>query len=564
MKSIGLIAAAVASGLITMSSAIAADQLTDQAARFAQLTQAAQIARATSKHVIATGPFQPTWESLEKGYQCPDWFRNAKFGIWAHWTAQCVPEQGDWYARNMYIQGNPDYDYQVANYGHPSKFGFKDIDNIWHAEHWDPEKLMQLYVKAGAHYFMALANHHDNFDCYDSKYQPWNSVNVGPHQDIVGVWAKTARKYGLAFGVSNHSSHAWHWFQTAYGHDIAGPLKGVPYDGWLTATQGKGLWWDGLDPQDLYCGSRIPMPDDFPDFKALNDWHHKNDGHWFEDVPPNDNGFSEKWFLRTQDLIDKYHPDMIYFDDTQLPLGQQGLDVVAHFYNSSIALNGQNRAVVEGKKLTQEQRSGIVEDYERGMSDDIKPAPWQTDTCIGVWHYKKGIKYKTVSQVVRMLCDIVSKNGNLMLNIPVRGDGTIDDDELTFLQGLAKWMDVNKEGIFDSRPWKVAGEGPPKPPAGMFVENKLNYSAADIRFTTKGNNTLYAYFLGWPADGKLTIRALSKGATPPGPLAQKLATVSLLGSSEALSWTQDADGLHVTLPAAAPSEGACALRLDLQ
>jgi alpha-L-fucosidase len=552
---------------LTAVAALAASTIalaSDTPPNYAQITQAAKDARDNAKHVIAPGPFSPTWQSLEKGYQCPDWFRNAKFGIWAHWTAQCVPEQGDWYARSMYMEGNPDYKYQLAHYGHPSKFGFKDIDNLWHAEHWDPEKLMQLYVAAGAHYFMALANHHDNFDCYDSKYQPWNSVNVGPHQDIVGTWAKVARKYGLPFGVSNHSSHAWHWFQVAYSHDLEGPLKGIPYDGVLTQADGKGLWWDGLDPQDLYCGLRLPMPDNITTPKAAEDWHKKNDGHWYEDIPPNDNGYAEKWFLRTQDLLDKYHPDMLYFDDTQLPLGQKGLDIVTHFYNASIAWNGKNQAVVEAKQLTPDQRRGIVEDYERGLSDDIKADPWQTDTCIGQWHYRKGIKYKSVSQVVQMLCDIVSKNGNLMLNIPVRGDGTIDDDEVTFLKGMAAWMEVNKEGIFDTRPWTVFGEGPPKAKGGMFNEGKMKYSAADIRFTTKGDNTLYAYFLGWPKDGKLTIHALSKGATPPGPLDKDITSLTLLGSDAKIPFTRDADGLHVDLPGTAPSEGACALKLQLQ
>ena len=552
--------------LITIVSLAAASTAlaSDQASTYAKLTEDSRAARASAKHVVAPGPFQPTWDSLEKGYQCPEWFRDAKFGIWAHWSAQCVPAQGDWYARDLYLQGNPDYTWQVEHYGHPSKVGFKDIDHAWNAEHWDPEKLMDLYVRAGAHYFMALANHHDNFDCYDSTYQPWNSVNVGPHKDIVGTWAKVAREHGLRFGVSNHSSHAWHWFQVAYGHDVEGPLKDVPYDGFLTQADGKGQWWEGLDPQDLYCGLRIPMPQAFASAKEAEAWHKKNDGHWYEDIPPNDNGYSEKWFLRTQELVDKYHPDMLYFDDNDLPLGQKGLDVVAHFYNASISWNGSNQAVVEGKKLKPEERSGIVEDYERGMSDEIKPAPWQTDTCIGVWHYKRGIKYKTVSQVVQMLCDIVSKNGNLMLNIPVRGDGTIDDDEIAFLKGLSKWMDVNKEGIFSTRPWKVFGEGPPKPPAGMFSEGKLAYSAADIRFTTKGSDTLYAYFLGWPVDHTLTIKALRHSTSGEADLLDRaIGSIALLGSSTPLSWTRDQDGLHIKLPEVAPSEGACALKLTL-
>ena len=193
----------------------------------------------------------------------------------------------------------------------------------------------------------------------------------------------------------------------------------------------------------------------------------------------------------------------------------------------------------------------------------IQPAPWQTDTCIGDWHYKKGFHYKSVALVTQMLTNIVSKNGNLMLNIPVRGDGTIDDDEVKFLEDLARWMDAEKEGIFDTRPWKVYGEGP-LAEGGMFNEDKIHYGPGDVRFTSKGEHALYAYFLGWPAEGKLTIRALSQGASPAGPLTQRITALSLLGSTEKIEYTQDADGLHVTLPAKAPAEGACALKLELE
>ena len=181
-------------------------------------TRAWALGHANSERAIDRGPFQPNWDSL-KQYTTPDWFRDAKFGIWAHWSAQCVPEQGDWYARQMYRQGQPQNDYHVAHYGHPSKVGFMQIDHLWKAEAWDPDELMQLYVKAGAKYFVSLANHHDNFDCFDSAHQPWNSLRVGPKKDIVGTWAKVARKHGLRFGISSHASHAWRWFQTAYGYD---------------------------------------------------------------------------------------------------------------------------------------------------------------------------------------------------------------------------------------------------------------------------------------------------------------------------------------------------------
>jgi len=518
---------------------------------------------------LAPGKFQPYWDSLATNYECPEWFRDAKFGIWAHWSAQCQPEMGDWYARNMYEEGSADYNYQVAHYGHPSQVGFKDIDNLWHADHWDPDAMMKLYKAAGAKYFMALANHHDNFDCYDSKWQPWNSVNIGPKKDIVGIWAKTAKKYGLHFGVSNHSSHAWHWFQVAYGYDTKGQYKDVPYDGWLTKADGAGKWWDGYDPQDLYCGPRY-APAKGLDTAAYKAWYKAHDS-WHEEIPPNDNGYSEKWFLRCQDLLDKYHPDLLYFDDTSLPLEQYGLDIAAHFYNANAAWHGgDNQAVVTAKMLTPEQRRAIVDDYERGASGEIQPQPWQTDTCIGSWHYDRRIferhGYKSVGTVVKMLINIVSKNGNLMLNIPVSGDGTLDSDEITFLKNLANWMNVNGEGIFSTRPWKIYGEGSKVVASGMFNENKQQFTAQDIRFTqTQDGNTLYAFFLGWPKDGTLTIRALASSSDgTPALLDKNIASVKLLGSNKSISYTRDGDGLHVTLPATPPCENAFALKLALK
>ncbi len=190
-----------------------------------------------------TGPFRPNWESL-KAYRVPDWFRDAKFGIWAHWSPQCVPEQGDWYARGMYIQGSPQYNYHVKTYGHPSVFGYKDICHIWRPENWNPEELIRLYAKTGAKYFVALANHHGNFDCWNSKYQPWNSVNVGPGKDIVGTWERIARAQGLKFGITFHGTpgRVWKEFMPVrYGSDESGSMKGVPYDGVLTKADGHKL-----------------------------------------------------------------------------------------------------------------------------------------------------------------------------------------------------------------------------------------------------------------------------------------------------------------------------------
>jgi alpha-L-fucosidase len=534
----------------------------------ARLTRAATAARRS--RTIARGPFQPTWESLAQNYRVPEWFRDAKFGIWAHWSAQCVPEQGDWYARRMYTQGDSAYDYHVKTYGHPSKFGFMEIDNLWKAERWEPEKLMALYKRAGAKYFFALANHHDNFDAYASKHHAWNSVNVGPKKDIVGTWAKVARANGLRFGVSNHSAHSWHWLQVAYGYDAEGPLAGVRYDAaQLTKADGKGKWWEGLDPQELYTGRNMVAPDGITSIKAMNQWHDKNDLVWNENPPPMNPSFTEKWFLRCQDLVDKYHPDVLYFDDTELPLGQTGLDIVAHYYNANLARNkGKLEAVVNAKHMKPEHVNALVEDIERGVAAGIRPHPWQTDTCIGQWHYSRAVaeqnEYKTVGQVVLMLLDIVSKNGNLMLSIPVRGDGTIDNHEVAFLEGMAAWMKANGEGVFGSRPWKVYGEGPSTaetPEAGQFggardVRSKP-YTIEDIRFTTRGD-ALYAYLLAPQLASRIIIKSL--GVNSPHTGGRRVKDVTLVGGSK-LEWSQGDEGLSVKLTEKLPSSEAVGLRI---
>ena len=465
----------------------------------------------------------------------------------------------------MYIQGSPQNKFHVEHFGHPSQFGFKDIDRIWKAENWDPDELMQLYVKAGARYFVSLANHHDNFDCYDSKHHDWNSVRIGPKKDIVGIWAATARKHGLRFGVTNHSGHAWHWFQTAYGYDPEGALAGVPYDGFLKKEDGKGKWWEGLDPQELYTGPNMVMPKGLTTVKAVQDWHEGHDRVWTEAPPPNNPAFVEKWFLRCQNLLDQYQPDLLYFDNLELPLGQAGLDIAAHFYNSNMKNHeGRLEAVLNSKGLAPDRVGTMVLDIERGRANKILPAPWQTDTCIGDWHYRRSLyerhEYRTAETVIKMLVDIVSKNGNLLLNIPVRGDGTIDDDERKVLADLAAWMPDNQEAIFGTRPFVVFGEGPPDlASTGNFNEDKARpYTAEDIRFTTK-RTTLYATALGWPANGKITITKLAKGSQN---YPKEIERIELLGAKGTLPFTRDGKGLTVTMPEKKPNEFAYVLRIS--
>ncbi|MEP6901134.1 MAG: alpha-L-fucosidase [Actinomycetota bacterium] len=530
---------------IGLGASLALPQITNAAANFSDVKK-----------------FEPTWESLTGGYQTPEWFRDAKFGIWAHWSAQCQPEQGDWYARGMYQQGSAQNKFHLKNYGHPSKFGFMEIDNLWKAERWEPEKLMNLYKNAGAKYFVALANHHDNFDNYDSKYHQWNSVKVGPKKDLIGIWSKTARANGLRFGVSNHSAHSWHWFQTAYGYDAEGDLAGVRYDAaTLTKADGKGKWWEGLDPQELYTGANLKIPDGIRGFKAVNEWHDKNDRVWNENPPPMNPEFTRTWFLRCQDLIDKYRPDLVYFDNTGLPLGQTGLDIAAHFYNASLKWNkGKLEAVINAKGMKPELRAALVEDIERGQSDKLRPQPWQTDTCIGSWHYNRDIfdknRYKTVKQVVQTLVDIVSKNGNLLLSIPVRGNGTIDEREVEFLSGMTDWIKINGEAIYGTRPWKIFGEGPTEVKTGMFSEKDAKpFTAQDIRFTTKGE-MLYALMMGIPDAETITIKSLAANSTG------KIERVELLGTGNALVFTQAENGLTVTVPKQLPGNYVYSFKIN--
>ena len=518
----------------------------------------------TTNEPVTPGKFKPTWNSLRQ-YQCPDWFRNAKFGIWACFGPQNQPEDGDWYARNMYAEGSAQNKFHVEHYGPPSEFGFKDVIRSWKAENFNAEKLVALYKKVGAQYFFVMANHHDNFDLYDSKYQPWNSVKIGPHKDIVGDFAKAAHEQGLPFGVSVHAAHAWSFYELAQSADKTGPLAGVPYDGKLTKADGKGKWWDGLDPQDLYAQNHPPSLN-FSNARAIHgQWN------WGNGASIPDQAYCDKFYNRTIDLVHKYKPDLIYFDDDALPLwpvSDAGLKIAADFYNCNMKQHdGKLEAILFGKMLSESEQKCIVRDIERGAANTIEPQPWQTDTCIGNWHYDRSLykknRYKTAKTVIQMLCDIVSKNGNLLLNIPVRGDGTIDDREEMVLKGIADWMDANKECIFGTRPWKVFGEGPASEGAALsaqgFNEGKGKpFTAEDIRFTTKGD-TLYAIVLGTPTNG-VSITSLGASAKL---LHGAIKSIQLLGGAESLKWRQTGDALVIQQPKEQPNNIAVVFKVVL-
>jgi alpha-L-fucosidase len=539
---------------------------------FAALTAAANAANTTTEP-IAPGPFSPSWDSL-KTYETPDWFRDAKFGIWAHWGPQCQPEMGDWYARKLYqstttdkktgeVRPAPAYQFHVARYGHPSNFGFKDVIHTWEAERWDPVKLMALYKHAGAKYFMALANHHDNFDLWESKYQPWNSTVLGPKKDLIDGWAKAARAQGLRFAVSVHASRAWSWYETAQGADADGPKKDVRYDGRLTAADGNGKWWDGLDPQDLYAQSH-PV--------ATPSWEWKYTPPAVEGDPRAPSAaYINKFYNRTVDLINRYNPDAIYFDDTVLPfypINDVGLKIAAHYYNQSLARHGQVEAAIYGKHLDETQKHSLVYDIERGKAPDILPRPWQTDTCIGDWHYRRGLyenhTYKKSGDVIRMLADIVSKNGNLMLNIPLRGDGTPDPDEVQVLNEIGAWMDVNGQAIYATRPWKVYGDGPSVTAThekGPFdgLKDVGAFTGQDVRYTvSKDGRTLYAIALDAPGD---ELRLASLGAKA-GLLDRDIRKIEQLGA-KSITWTRDDSALVIKPAATAGTPAAVVFKITL-
>ncbi len=514
-----------------------------------------------NKEAVEKGKFKPEWQSLQE-YKVPEWFRNAKFGIWAHWGPQCQPEQGDWYGRFMYDEGSEQYKWHAANYGHPSKAGFKEVMKDWKAEKWDPEKLVALYKRAGAQYFFAMANHHDNLDLWDSKYQEWNTLRVGPKKNILDGWAAAAKKFKLPFGLSVHAAHAWTWFETAQRSDKNGSLAGIPYDGKLTKADGKGTWWEGLDPQELYAQNHNLSAGSENITALWNQWYWNNGA----SIPSQE--YCQRFYNRTMDLINQYNPELLYFDDSGLPLypvSDAGLKIAAHYYNRNMALhNGKLEAVLFGKVLTDEQKKCMVWDVERGSPDKAQVLPWQTCTCIGDWHYNRNVyeqnRYKSAATVIRMLVDIVSKNGNLLLNIPVRGDGSIDEKEIKILEGITAWMDINKESIFDTRPWKIYGEGLAEdavnPLTGSgFNEGNVQLSEKDIRFNQKGKK-LYATVLGVPS-GDVRIKSLGKNNN-----ALKIKKISLLGSKEKLSWKQEAGALVIEKPKVIPNDIAVVFKIE--
>jgi len=434
---------------------------------------------------IMQGPFEPSVESLQS-FECPDWFRDAKFGIWSHWGPQSVPMYGDWYARNMYVEGTPQYLYHWRRYGHPSKFGYKDLVRLWKAENFDPAGLMDLFVEAGAKYFVSQAMHHDNFDNFDSAHNPWNSTKVGPMKDICALWQKEARRHGLPFGLSEHLGASYTWLSASHGADKQGPYAGVPYDGADPANQS--LYRDN--------DSELLITDD--------SWH------WYTKNPK----YHADWFRRIKDVIDKFQPDLLY-SDGEVPFHEIGYSIVAHLYNTSAALhNGRNYAVYNFKQHgAYNTTPGITKigvlDIERGLSDEPLPEPWQDDTSLGDWYYNVRDVYKTASDVADTLVDIVSKNGNLLMNVTQKPDGTIDDETRYTLNKVGAWLRANGDGIYGTRPYIKHKEGKTELSGGYFKEGRAEWLPSDFRFTQKPG-AVYAFMMRPGDSGQATVQALGR------------------------------------------------------
>lgn len=474
---------------------------------------------------MSTKKFTPAFESLYE-FSCPDWFRDAKFGIWSHWGPQSVPMYGDWYARNMYIEDSQQYMYHVRHYGHPSKFGYKDICSLWNAEKFDPDALMSLYYKAGARYFVAQATHHDNFFNYDSKVNRFNSVKVGPHKDICGLWKDAADKKGMPFGLTEHLAASFSWWKVNKGCDKYGPYAGIPYDG-----------------NNPY----------------YSDFYHDNYEHVNEDNSPwisHNKKFMEYWQKSVIEMIDTFKPDLLY-SDSELPFGGDfyniGMEAVAHLYNTSIGLNGENRAVYTQKNRDAKIFKVGILDIEKSQLPGIQPDPWQTDTCIGNWFYDVKQVYKKPGHIIEMLIDIISKNGTMLLNILQKPDGSIDEWAENILEELAKWFAVCSEGVYGTRPWRIGSEGDSKVVIKSFAEDAVPWNSSDFRFTAKGND-IYAFMMRCPENKVSVIKSFTHS--------EKVTAVSLLGYGK-VPFAQNFGILTVKLPDIMPTEYTNCIKFTL-
>lgn len=524
---------------------------------------------------IASGPYEPTWESIEKNYPGePTWLREAKFGIWVHFGPQSAGESGDWYARNLYKPGHRAYNNHLKRYGHPSELGYKEVLRDWNPTKLDPAKLTKIYEEAGARFLMIQGVHHDNYDMWNSKYQPWNSVNIGPKRDLLGEWAKACRANGMHYGVTFHHEYTWWWWQTAFGSDIEGDKKGVPYDGNLTLADGKGKWWEGYDPRLLYGI-------DLREYKgvtkaAASGWspppagiftNHLDYAKWY----------TTQWALRMMDVVEHYDPDFIYTDGTvQGPFTGNGTGTgvkanamplfIADYYNRTLKKRGEVNtfSIVKFRDKT----NGTVNTEEFGLPAAIKTdQPWIGETPVGDWFYAPDFTYNS-GMMIRYVIEAIARDGNAAISIAILPDGSLDEGTVQMLKEVGVWMRRNGEAVYGSHAWKIPGEGEivdgklKQLPGGALNRKhaEFKFDAQDIRFTVGKNGALYAFCMNVPGQGS-TLKIKSLGADAKY-MKKAIKSVKLLGYNGKLQWKVEADGLAITCPKKMPFATSIVFKIE--
>jgi len=524
---------------------------------------------------IASGPFEPTWESIEKNYPGePAWLREAKFGIWVHFGPQAAGESGDWYARKLYVEGTTAYKNHIKKYGHPSESGYKEVLRDWNPTKLDPAALTKIYQAAGARFLMIQGVHHDNYDMWNSKYQPWNSVNIGPKRDLLGEWAKACRANGMHYGVTFHHEYTWWWWQTAFGSDKDGDKKGVPYDGNLTLADGKGKWWEGYDPRLLYginlreykgVTAAANSPWSPPPAGVFT--NHLDYAKWY----------ATKWALRMMDVVEHYDPDFIYTDGTvQGPFTGDGTGtgikadamqtVIADYYNRTLKKRGMVNtfSIVKFREKT----NGTVNTEEFGVPANIKTdQPWIAEAPVGDWFYAPGFTYDS-GMMIRYIVEAIARDGNAALCISILPDGSLDEGSIKMLKEVGTWMTRNGEAVYGSHAWTIPGEGEQingklKMLPGGALTRKLaefKFNAQDIRFTVGKNGSFYAFCMNVPASGaQLKIKSLGTDAKY---FNKPIKDVKLLGYNGKLQWKLEADGLAITCPEKMPFATSVVFRIE--
>lgn len=480
---------------------------------------------------ISAQAIEPTWESMAENYEVPEWFQDGKIGIWAHWGIPSSidenrPNDGSHYGRRMYGPNEGEEgvqlkmtttlsDWHVENYGPQAEFGYEDFIPKFTAEKWDPEALVKYFKENGANFIMPVATHHDNFDMYDSSH-PWNSVDMGPKRDTLKEWKAAAYKHDMKFGVSTHLYWSPRFFNTARKHQKAG-------------TPEWSLFNMDYDPKK---------------YAVQDSWN-------------------QHWYDRCWELIDKYDPDMFNNDSPYPQIGRGkglGVKLFSEFLNRDLKENDGKQTTVLSFKNSKMDREAFTYNCERGMSGDLQPEPWMWATDVsGGWFYRKGsITRMSIPVFIANAVDAISKNGAVMVNVALRGDGTLPEDQAAYVSSLGSWLKINGEGIYGTRPWATFGEGPTEIKTARTGENTKPYAEGDVRFTKKDAN-LYAFTLVSPKND-IVIASLAEG----GSLTEKINTISLMGSGEAISWSRDASGVKIKLPKNLPEQPVIGFKIVLK